>query len=70
MFAATTFERIFTMPDVYTEKGSLGEWIEIESADLCSHKNAVMTGKMCSSGCCSEFRCRDCGKAFLVEGAD
>jgi len=33
----------------------------------CRHPNAKPTGHTCSSECCSEYQCPDCGKRFMFE---
>jgi transposase-like protein len=40
-------------------------------APECPHDNYEDYGDgMCAEGCCDRYRCKDCGKIFLVEGAD
>lgn len=37
----------------------------------CTHENYEDYGDgMCYQGCCDRYICKDCGKIFLVEGAD
>lgn len=36
----------------------------------CRHQDSAPTGETCSSGCCDEYKCKTCGKTFMVECPD
>lgn len=54
----------------YVKDGQFMGSVETEPDQKCRHKNAESTGKTCSTGCCDEYLCKDCGKKFMVEVPD
>lgn len=53
----------------YIKDGQFMGSVEVQS-NSCNHKNSESTGDTCSDGCCDEYKCKDCGKVFLVELPD